>query len=215
MPVAVSTFSVRAVAGSPDSGPVDVYVYASTGSQPAIPIIANLQYPGISAYVALPTAPYTVAIDKAGTTTQLATESLGGTTTGTHLTIALAGQVATTTLQIQNFIEPVETAGTSALVVHHASPAIAAAGNPIGIGVYQAIGDATPTTSAVTQAFSFSIAPGATGAPGTSGPATDGSTSSGEYFISTIPSTFPTPLGFAAGVREPRERFHRSLRPQR
>jgi hypothetical protein len=101
---------------------------------------------------------------------------------------------------VQNFIEPTETAGTSALVVHHASPAINASINPVGIGVYQPSGTATPAAAAISQSFSFALASAPTGSPGTSGPATNGTVSGGEYFISTIPSTFPSPLGFAAGT---------------
>ncbi len=130
-----STFSLRAVHGSPDAGPVDIYVFASTATQPSTPAIANLQYPGITAYVTLPTGTYTVAIDKAGTTTQVATETVTASTAGQQITSVVAGQVATATLQLQNFVEPTESAGVAALIVHHASPAVNAAVSPVGVGV--------------------------------------------------------------------------------
>ncbi len=199
-PTTTGTFAVRAVVGSPDAGPVDIYIFASTGAQPAKPLFANVHYPGITAYVALPTTSYTIAFDRAGTLTQLGTETLGGTTSGSQVTAALAGQVGPSTLQLQNFIEPVETAGTTALVVHHASPAIDAQISPIGIGAYPADSSATPGAAYTTQLFRFVLAPSTALAPGTSGPAATGTVSGGQYFVAPIANTLPSPLGFAAGA---------------
>jgi hypothetical protein len=196
----VGTFSTRVVNGSPDLGPVDIYIYSSTGSQPAQPIIANLQYPGISNYVAYPAGTYTIAIDQAGTTTQLGSAQLGGTTTGEIVTTAIAGQVANSTLQLQSFIEPAETSDQAALIVHHASPALNSAISPIGIGAYAATTSAAPSATATTQLAKFSIASTGGTTFASSGPATSGNVVSGEYFVSPLPSTLPSPLGFAVGA---------------
>ena len=199
-PATTGTFSVRALAASPDAGPVDVYIYSTTGAQPAKPLYANVQYPGMTAYVALPTGSYTISFDRAGTLTQLATEALGGTTNGTQVSAALAGQVGTSTLQLQNFIEPLETSGTTALVVHHASPAIDAQTTPIGIAAYPANSSAVPGATFTSQLFTFALTASTALAPGTSGSAATGSVNGGEYFVSPIASTLPSPLGFAAGA---------------
>jgi hypothetical protein len=194
-----STFSLRAVHGSPDAGPVDIYVYASTATQPATPTVANLQYPGITGYLSLPVGTYTVAIDKAGTKTQIATETVTGTASQ-QLSSAVAGQVATSTVQLQNFVEPAETAGVSALIVHHASPAVNAAVAPVGVGVYSATTTTAPTAASTDEVFAFSLATATATTPGLSGPATSGNVSGGEFFLSPLPSALPQAIGFAAGA---------------
>jgi hypothetical protein len=198
-PTPASTFSLRAIHGSPDAGPVDIYVYASTSTAPSKPTIANLQYPGITGYLSLPVGTYTVAIDKAGTTTQIATETVTGTASQ-QLSSAVAGQVATSTVQLQNFVEPAETAGVSALIVHHASPAVNAAVSPVGVGVYSAASTTAPTAALTDEVFAFALATATATTPGLSGPAASGSVSGGEFFIAPIPSTLPAQIGFAAGA---------------
>jgi hypothetical protein len=197
---AANTFSLRAVHGSPDAGPVDIYVFASTATQPTTPTVPNLQYPGITPYLSLPTGTYTVVIDKAGTSTQIATETITAKTAAQQLTSVVAGTVANSTVQLQNFVEPTETAGTSALIVHHTSPAVNAAVSPVGVGVYAASSAAAPAAAATTEVFAFALALGSLTTPGLSGPAPSGTVSGGEYFLSPLPSTLPSPIGFAAGA---------------
>ncbi len=197
---AANTFSLRAVHGSPDAGPVDIYVFAKSSAQPATPTVANLQYPGITPYLSLPIGSYTVVIDKAGTMTQIATETVTATTAAQQLTSVVAGTVASSTVQLQNFVEPAETPGTSALIVHHASPAVDAAVSPVGVGIYGASSAAAPAAASTTEVFAFALTSGSLTTPGVSGPATSGTVSGGEYFLSPLPSTLPSPIGFAAGA---------------
>jgi hypothetical protein len=197
---AANSFSLRAVHGSPDAGPVDIYVFASSATQPSTPTVPNLQYPGITPYLSLPVGTYTVAIDKAGTTTQIATETITAKTAAQQLTSVVAGTVASSTVQLQNFVEPTETAGTSALIVHHASPAVNAAVSPVGVGIYAASGSAAPAAASTTEVFAFALAAGSLTTPGLSGPAPSATVSGGEYFLSPLPNSLPSSIGFVAGA---------------
>jgi hypothetical protein len=109
--------------------------------------------------------------------------------------IAVAGKVAAETLQFVNFVEPAETAGTSAVIVHHASPTVQSIVAPVGVGIYDvaAAAGGPPANGSTTQLFTFSLTP-------TSGPATSGNVSGGEYFLSPLPSGLPAAIGFAAGA---------------
>ncbi len=197
----MSTFTIRAVNGSPDAGAVDVYVYTTTGSQPATPIVANLAYPGISAYVPLPTGPYTVSVDRAGTTVQLLTEQLSDTSVaGAQETVVIGGEAGQSTLTLDNFAEPAVTAGTSALLFHIASPVLQAQLPTIGGGVYAASSSAAPAASATTQIFDYEPPATVNGVAPTAAPATDAGVVGGEFYAAPIPSTYPTPLGLAVGT---------------
>ncbi len=199
--VAVSTFTIRAVNGSPDAGAVDVYVYTTTGSQPATPIVANLAYPGISAYVPLPTGPYTVSVDRAGTTVQLLTEQLSNTSVaGAQETVVLGGEAGQSTLTFDNFSEPAVTAGTSALLFHIASPVLQAQLPNVGGGVYTAASSAAPAAAATTQIFDFEPPATVNGVSPTAAPATDASVVGGEFYAEPIPATYPASLGLAVGT---------------
>lgn len=186
---------VRAVHGSPDAGPVDIYVYKSSTSRPTSPTVAAAAYPQITGYLKIAPGTYTVdVIAPAGspsTTAPVASENVT-VSTATQYSIVVGGKVGNGTLQFVNFVESAETAGQTALLVHHASPFVQnAIGGPVGVGVYDA---SQPAPATVSQIFSFSL----TG--GISGPATSGNVSGGEFFLSPLPSGLPTAVGFAAGI---------------
>lgn len=191
---------VRAVHGSPDAGPVDIYVYPQGSTIPSAPALSNVSYPAVSPYLSIPAGSYTVSVfahGAASSGTPVATENVS-TNAGTQYSIAVAGEVGNKTLQFVNFVEPVETAGQSALIVHHASPLVQSIVNPVGVGYYDP--GAPPSTSPPSpantkQLFTFSLNP-------VSGPAANGQVSGGEFFVSPIPTGL-TPsgnIGFAAGA---------------
>ena len=186
---------LRIVHGSPDAGGVDAYVYAQGKTRPSKPTFSANAYPQITAYSDFAPGTYTVDVispaGSASTTTPIATKTIS-LLSKTQYSVAIAGEVANKSLQFLNFVEPAETAGTSALVVHHASPLTQTLiGGPAGFGVYDA---SQPIPASVAALFTFSVS------PGTSGPAASGAVSGGEYFLTPIPSSFPTQIGFAAGT---------------
>lgn len=190
---AAATASVRAVHGSPDAGPVDIYVYTQGGTRPSTATVAAATYPQITGYLTVPAGAYTIdVIAPAGspsTTSPVATENVT-VSPNTQYSIVVGGTLAAKSLQFVNFVEPAETAGQSALIVHHASPYVQnALGGPVGVGVYNS---ASAAPASITQLFSFSLT-------GTSGPAASGAVSGGQYFVSPLPSGLPTAVGFAAG----------------
>ena len=192
---AASTASVRAVHGSPDAGPVDIYVYAQGAARPTTPTVAAATYPQITAYLSVPAGAYTVdVIAPAGspsTTTPVASENVS-VVAGAKYSIAVGGTLAAATLQFVNFVDPAEVSGQTALIVHHASPFVQnALLGPVGVGVYDA-SQAPPAS--IGQIFSFSLT------AGISGPAASGAVSGGEFFLSPLPSGLPTAIGFAAGT---------------
>jgi|GEM_PF-2070583 len=204
--VAAGTASVRAVHASPDAGPVDIYVYAQGASIPSTPTVSNAAYGNITSYLSVPAGSYTVAVFAAGSPssgTPVASESVT-VAANVQYSIAVAGKAKSSpaTLQFLNFVEPAETAGQSALIVHHASPYVGSAIQPVGVGIYDAnvVGNGIPSSnlapaaSQTTQVFSFSFT------AGTSGPAVSGNVSGGEFFVSPIPANLPTAVGFAAGA---------------
>jgi hypothetical protein len=185
---------VRAVHGSPDAGPVDIYVYAQGATRPSTPTVAAAAYPQITGYLSVPAGPYTVdVIAPAGspsTTSPVATENVTVSSQVAY-SIVVGGKVANKTLTFVNFVEPSETAGQTALIVHHASPFVQNALNgPVGVGVYDA--SKTAPTS-IAQLFGFSLT------TPISGPAASGAVSGGQFFLSPLPSGLPTAVGFAAG----------------
>jgi hypothetical protein len=189
--------SVRAVHASPDAGPVDIYVYK--GSRPSTPTISAATFPQITNYLSIPVGTYTLdVIAPAGSpssTTPVATEQVT-VSANVQYSVAVAGKVAAKTLQFVNFVEPAEIAGTSAVIVHHASPTVQSIVNPVGVGIYDAAaaGGGAPAAGATTQLFTFALTPA-------SGPAASGTVSGGEYFLSPLPSSgLPAAIGFAAGA---------------
>ena len=191
---APSLAQVRAIHGSPDAGPVDIYVYPAGTSRPGTPTVAKAAYPQITDYLNVPAGQYTVdVIAPAGspsTTAPAATENV--TVAGsTQYSIAVGGQLAKHTLQFVNFVEPAETSGQTALIVHHASPYVQSAVSPVGVGVYDS-SKAAPAS--IPQLFGFSLS------TSTSGPAASGKVSGGQYFLSPLPGGLPAAIGFAAGV---------------
>jgi hypothetical protein len=189
------TASVRAIHGSPDAGPVDIYVYAKGTSRPTSPTIKDASYPQITGYLNVPVGSYTIDViapsGAASTTAPVATESVT-VNANTQYSIAVGGKVGNGTLQFVNFVEPVEVTGQTALIVHHASPFVQNALNgPVGVGVYNSAAAAPPS---IPQLFSFSLT------TGISGPAAGGATSGGEFFLSPLPAGLPAAIGFAAGA---------------
>jgi hypothetical protein len=185
---------VRAVHGSPDAGPVDIYVYTQGAGRPSTPTVAAAAYPQITGYLSVPAGPYTVdVIAPAGspsTTSPVASENVTVSPKVAY-SIVVGGKVTNKTLTFVNFVEPTETAGQTALIVHHASPFVQNALNgPVGVGVYDA-SQAAPAS--IAQLFSFSLT------TPSSGPAGSGAVSGGQFFLSPLPSGLPTAVGFAAG----------------
>ena len=199
----------RAVAGSPDAGSVDVYIYSAGTSLPSSPTVANLRYRAISNYVNVASGDYDIDVFPQGqrsngiVPTQLITIN-----SGQQATAALAGEVASRSVDVATFIEPAETQGQSALIIHHAAPGLATSVvpvDPVGVAYYDAsvAGGGNPSNgnvpvAAITrQLVAFSYQPGAAGA---SGPAASGQLVGGEFFLSPLPATLPLAIGFAAGA---------------
>jgi hypothetical protein len=177
------TASVRAIHGSPDAGPVDIYVYAKGTSRPTSPTIKDASYPQITGYLNVPVGSYTIDViapsGAASTTAPVATESVT-VNANTQYSIAVGGKVGNGTLQFVNFVEPVEVTGQTALIVHHASPFVQNALNgPVGVGVYNSAAAAPPS---IPQLFSFSLTTGR------------------EFFLSPLPAGLTAAIGFAAGA---------------
>jgi hypothetical protein len=193
-PEAKADAEVRAVHGSPDAGPVDIYVYAKGGTRPSKPAVADAEYPQITEYLSVPAGTYTIdVIAPAGspsTTTPVASED-ATVKSGAKYSVVVGGQVSAKTLRFINFIDPAEKTGQTALIAYHASPYVQdALKGPVAAGVYNAAKKA-PKTDA--ELFEFQLAAGA------SGPAKSGKVSGGEYFLSPLPSALPKAVGFDAG----------------
>jgi hypothetical protein len=187
---------VRAVHGSPDAGPVDIYVYPGGKSRPTSPTVANAAYPQITNYLSISSGTYTIdVIAPAGspsTATPVASESIN-VSSNTQYSVVVGGKVGAGTLRFVNFVEPAEVSGQTALLVHHASPYVQNALNaPVAIGAYDA---SQPIPALVPQIFSFSLA------SGTSGPAATGTVSGAEFYLSPLQAgALPNAVGFAAGT---------------
>lgn len=202
---------VRAVHGSPDAGPVDVYIYATSASLPGSPTISNLRYRAISNYVNVSSGAYNVDIYPQGRRANpvIPTESIN-VNSGQQVTAAVTGEVAKATIGFTNFVEPAETPGQAALIVHHAAPILTGVANldPIGVGYYDAnvAGGGNPSNgnipvAAITkELLAFSNLPSPSGAAIASGPAPSGQAPvDGEFFVAPLPANLPTAIGFAAG----------------
>jgi hypothetical protein len=195
-PVPSRTAQVRAIHASPDAGPVDIYVYKGA-SRPSTPTVAAATFPQITNYLTIPVGTYSVdVIAPAGSpssTTPVASETVT-VASNVQYSIAVGGKVSAKTLQFVNFVEPAETAGVTAVIVHHASPTVQSLINPVGVAIYDAAAAAggPPAAGATTQLFTFSLTP-------SSGPAASGSVSGGEFFLSPLPAGLPAAIGFAAG----------------
>jgi hypothetical protein len=194
-PVPPATAQVRAVHGSPDAGPVDIYVYAGS-TRPAVPTVAGAAYPQITSYLSVPVGTYIVDVlaKGAASTSKAVVSEQVSVTANTQYSIVVGGKVATNTLQFINFVEPTEVAGQTALIVHHASPFVQSAIAPVGVGVYNAATAGGAAPAAATEVFAFSL-------KSNSGPASSGAAPvDGEYFLSPLPSSLPSSIGFAAGA---------------
>ena len=185
---------VRAIHGSPDAGPVDLYVYKQGTSRPGTPTVAAAAYPQITDYLKLKPGSYTIdVVAPAGspsTTKAVATENVA-VQTKVQYSVVVGGTLAAKSLQFVNFVEPAETSGQTALIVHHASPYVQSAVSPVGVGVYDS---SKPAPASIPQLFGFSLS------TSTSGPAASGKVSGGQYFLSPLPGGLPAAIGFAAGV---------------
>jgi hypothetical protein len=107
--------------------------------------------------------------------------------------VVVGGKVAAGTLQFINFVEPAEVTGQTALVVHHASPFVQSAIDPVGVGVYDAAAAGGAAPASATEVFAFAL-------ENPSGPAANGASPvDGEFFLSPLPAALPAAVGFAAG----------------
>ncbi len=185
---------VRAVHGSPDAGPVDIYVYPQGGSRPGTPTVSAATYPQITSYLNLSPGAYTIdVVDPAGSPSTTAAVASENVTVASNVaySVVVGGKVSKKTLTFVNFVEPSEIAGQTALIVHHASPFVQnALGGPVGVGVYDA---SAAAPASIPQLFAFSLTTPA------SGPAPSGTVSGGEFFLSPLPAGLPAAIGFAAG----------------
>jgi hypothetical protein len=174
---------VRAIHGSPNAGNVDIYVYAQGGARPSAPALANVPYKAISSYDTLTAGSFTIDVLAAGSASSAKAVASENVTlaAGEHASVVVGGE-AGSTLQFFNFVEPTETSGTSALVVHHASPFVGGAINPVGVGIYDAGAvSGVPTPAQTTQLFSFALG--------------------AQEVISPVPvASLPATLGLAAGA---------------
>jgi len=205
----------RVVNGSPGIGSVDVYLYPQGNLRPPVPTYTNVAFGTITPFVAEVAGIYTMDVLRTGaaqTSTPIISSSgvnpvpfqaPQGETTSANASLVISGTGLNGTRAIQLFVEPFETAGQSALVVHHTSPAatIVSASGPIGIGIYSAAtfppGTSLTALSAqpTAQLFSFSFIqnPNAIPAPNSSVP--------GMLFVTPFPvSPFPAAVGFAVGL---------------
>jgi hypothetical protein len=190
----VATGQVRAVHASPDAGPVDIYVYPGS-TRPSAATVSDATYPQITGYVTVPAGTFTIDVVSHGapsTAPAVASEHVS-VAANTQYSVVVGGTVAKKSLQFINFVEPPEIAGQTALIVHHASPFVQSAINPVGVGVYDAAAANGNAPASATEVFAFSL-------KNPSGPATSGATpAGGEFFLSPLPSTLPAAVGFAAG----------------
>lgn len=183
---------VRAIHGSPDAGPVDIYVYPKGTGRPKKPAIAAAEYPQITDFLSVPSGDYTIdVLPRGGKAKAVASEEVK-LMNDARYSVVVGGKVADRTLRFVNFVDPNESAKATALVVHHASPYVEnALKGPVAVGVYDASKKLPP---AIPTLFEFALA------KGTSGPAKSGHVSGGEYFLSPLPSSLPASVGFAAGA---------------
>lgn len=192
---ATSSAFVRAVHGSPDAGPVDIYVYPDGTKRPSTPAVGDAEYPQITGYLSVPAGKYKVdVVAPAGAppNTKAVASEVVGVKGNVQYSIVVGGEVGNGSLRFVNFVEPGEMSGQTALIVHHASPFVQKAlGGPVGVGVYDA--SMAPPKS-IPQLFAFSLS------NKTSGPAKSGMVDRGEYFLSPLPPSLPQEVGFAAGA---------------
>jgi hypothetical protein len=154
----------RFVTGSPDVGPVDIYVDSIAGK----PTLTGVVYGKISAYLSETPGPHNIWVYVSGaspaTSTALITSLQVAAVTGTHLSVVLADNAApvatpdapTTYPAVKihaiEFTEPVYDSinGTGAATVHHASPA---APNPVYLYAYDANLAPNPFTGSLALAL--------------------------------------------------------------
>ncbi len=178
-----TTASLRVLHGSPDAGSLDVKIDSvSTGTS----LLSSAAYGAVGAYVSVNTGAHYVEIIPGGGSTASLTCTSPSLVAGTKYTVVVAGTAAkgygtTLGVQCQTFTEPTFStpSGDYTLAVHHASPALAAAGFGVlsfgtyapGTQSYQApVGTAafTPLSSNATASGSVTtdVAVGVTTAPG-------------------------------------------------
>ena len=136
-----TTASLRVVHGSPDAGSLDVKIdNAGTGTS----LVSGAAYGVVGAYVSVNAGAHYVEIIAAGGSTASLTCTSPSLVAGTKYTVVVAGTAAkgygtTLGVQCQTFTEPTFSppSGDYTLAVHHASPALAAAGSGVlSFGTY-------------------------------------------------------------------------------
>ena len=172
---------------------VDVYVYPTGTARPTQPAFSGIQYFNVSPYQSFATGTYQVDVFDRGSTqgAPVLAETVNLSAQNNY-SIVVAGERpgvygnSPLTLQLVNFIEPTLVPGQSAVVFHQASPYLP----NIGVGIIPP--GVNPYGNSFPQLFTLSL-------QATSGPATVGNSSGGEYWIGPANLTMPT-IGFAVGV---------------
>jgi hypothetical protein len=163
-----TTASLRVVHGSPDAGSLDVRIDSVTGTA----LLSAAAYGRVGAYASVTAGTHYVEIISAGSATASLQCTSPSLVAGTSYTVVVAGTAAkgygtTLGVQCQVFAEPAFStpSGDYTLAVHHASPAVAAAGyTAISYGTFAPGTPAYQTPAGVasfTSAFSSGAATGA------------------------------------------------------
>lgn len=204
----------RVVNGSPGTGNVDVYLYPTGSLRPSAPTFGGVPFGAITPYIGEVAGQYTMDVLRAGavqTAAAIASSTvvnyniqLGPTQVNSgNASLVISGTSLNGTRAIQYFLEPFESSGRSALVVHHASPAatVVTFTGPIGIGVYSAAAYPPGTLASAIRvraakqlfALRFMQNPQAVALPN--------AVVAGMFYIAPFPvAPLPAAVGFAIGL---------------
>ena len=167
---------------------VDVYIYTVGTARPTQPAFSGVQYFNISPYQSFAPGSYQVDVFDHGSTQSMPIlNETVAVTSQNNFTVVVAGERAGVfgnspyTLQLVNFVEPVEVQGQTAVVFHQAAPYYPT----IGVGVIPPSQSPFSLIGSIPQLFVL-------GLQTTSGPATAGNGSGGEYWVATANLTPPT-----------------------
>ncbi len=205
---------IRVVNGSPGTGNVDIYLYVQGNLRPLNPTFSNVPVGGITPYVTEMAVSITMDVLRAGavqtsaaikSATNVTQQSFPPNVSSGNNSVVLEGVALNGSTGIDDFLEPIEQPGQSALVLHHASPAanLATGGNPIGVATYSAAQyppgtlPAAIPASATQQLFSFSLGTGSSIAT----PQTPNTAGGGFIFVAPFPvAPLSSTVGFALGL---------------
>ena len=146
--VSAQDAQVRFLAAAPDLATFDYRFWPTSGTRPTSPAASNFPYGQITTFAGYSVGTYNFEVDQPGTsTTDLPVCSIPTLNGGQNYTIVVAGTGATHTCLVFN--DAVFT-NTGATRLHHASPALNAAGT--STIVWSAQAGATPSTSLIAAA---------------------------------------------------------------